>query len=195
MRPRLLPPPPCPPAGATLLKAADNRIEGALSSASKVYTDNSAYLQAQLARQAEFHKANLESYKQAREAYLKKVRHAAAATPLQPQSGSRLARATSPASAACLLPPDSCDAYDWPFPSLCLQVEDAVEFVKQKGLTGAARAAADEVLVRVGEAKNAVLGAPAFLLHKVRCGCFAGRGDSVRACGGQDGTCCALLGC
>jgi hypothetical protein len=49
-------------------------------------------------------------------------------------------------------------------------VEDAVEFVKQNGLTGAARAAADEVLVRVGEAKNAVIGAPGFLLHKVRAG-------------------------
>jgi hypothetical protein len=30
-------------------------------------------VQAQLARQAEFHKSNLQSYKEAREAYLKKV--------------------------------------------------------------------------------------------------------------------------
>ncbi|KAI3435535.1 hypothetical protein D9Q98_001600 [Chlorella vulgaris] len=105
--------------GATLLRAADDRIDTALNTAQKVYSDNSAYLQAQLARQAEFHKSNLQSYKEAREAYLKKV-------------------------------------------------EDAVEFVKQKGLTGSARAAADEVLARVGEAKVAVLGAPGYLLHKVQ---------------------------
>jgi hypothetical protein len=54
-----------------------------------------------------------------------------------------------------------------------------VEFVKQKGLTGSARAAADEVLARVGEAKVAVLGAPGYLLHKVslagRCVCAPGQ--------------------
>lgn len=43
-----------------------------------------------------------------------------------------------------------------------------MEYLKQKGLVGAARDAADEVLVRVGEAKAAVLHAPAVLLHKVR---------------------------
>lgn len=47
------------------------------------------------------------------------------------------------------------------------QVEDAVEYMKQKGLSGAARAAADEVLARVREAKSAVLAAPAFVVHKV----------------------------
>lgn len=61
------------PAGATLLRAADERVDAALNSASKVYTDNTAYLQQQLARQKEFHAANLETYRQAREAYLKKV--------------------------------------------------------------------------------------------------------------------------
>lgn len=69
------PPPPLPycRAGATLLRAADERVDAALNSASKVYTDNTAYLQQQLARQKEFHSANLETYRQAREAYLKKV--------------------------------------------------------------------------------------------------------------------------
>ena len=46
-------------------------------------------------------------------------------------------------------------------------MEEAVEFVRQKGVTGAARAAADEVLTRVGEAKSAVLAAPGALLHTV----------------------------
>ncbi|KAL4432819.1 hypothetical protein ABPG77_008145 [Micractinium sp. CCAP 211/92] len=105
--------------GATLLRAADERVDAALNSASKVYTDNTAYLQQQLARQKEFHSANLETYRQAREAYLKKV-------------------------------------------------EDGVEYLKQKGLVGATRDAADEVLARVGEAKAAVLHAPAVLLQKVQ---------------------------
>lgn len=43
-----------------------------------------------------------------------------------------------------------------------------MEYLKQKGLVGAARDAADEVLARVGEAKAAVLHAPAVLLQKVR---------------------------
>lgn len=105
--------------GATVLAAADERLESALSAAQANREYLAQQLSQQLARQKEYHAANLESYKAAREAYLKKV-------------------------------------------------EDAVEFVKQKGLTGAARAAADEVLVRVGEAKAAVLGAPAFMLHKVQ---------------------------
>jgi hypothetical protein len=85
-------------------------------------------VQAQLSRQAEFHRANLDSYRAAREAYLKKV-------------------------------------------------EGAVEFVKDKGLTGAARAAADEVLARVGEAKSGMLAAPGFVLNKVWGG---GQGGNLR---------------
>ncbi len=59
-----------------------------------------------------------------------------------------------------------------------LQVEDGVEYLKQKGLVGAARDAADEVLARVGEAKAAVLHAPAVLLQKVR-----GRAVASLPCG------------
>lgn len=106
-------------AGASLLRAADDKVDRAVETAQRVYTDNAAYLEQQLAKQKEFHSQNLESFKTAREAYLRKV-------------------------------------------------EEAVEFVRQKGVTGAARAAADEVMVRVGEAKSAVLAAPGALLLKVQ---------------------------
>lgn len=106
-------------AGAKILSAADERVDAALTSANRVYADNSAYLQQQLSKQKEFHSSNLETYRQARESYLKKV-------------------------------------------------EDAVEFLKQKGLVGTARAAADEVLTRVSEAKNTVLAAPGALIGKVQ---------------------------
>ena len=61
-------------------------------------------------------------------------------------------------------------------------MEDGVEYLKQKGLVGAARDAADEVLARVGEAKAAVLHAPAVLLQKVRPG--LGRALAVGQGGG-----------
>lgn len=147
-------------AGANILRAADDRLDTAINTAQKVYADNSAYLQvryrdawirrlappvadqpcaavspqAQLSRQADFHRANLESYRAAREAYLKKV-------------------------------------------------EDAVEFVKHKGLTGAARAAADEVLARVQEAKAGVLAAPGFVLSKVTAGRSLHQAVSTAPCG------------
>ncbi|PSC72926.1 translation factor-like [Micractinium conductrix] len=104
--------------GATLLKAADERVDAAVSGAQRAYAANAAYLQEQLARQKEFHAQNLTTYREAREAYLKKV-------------------------------------------------EDAVESLRQKGLAGSARAAADAVLERVGEAKAAVMATPGAVLHKV----------------------------
>lgn len=74
-------PPPASSAGATLLRAADERVDVALSSASRVYANNSAYLTDQLAKQKQFHAANLETYRTAREAYLKKVRSCASGAP------------------------------------------------------------------------------------------------------------------
>lgn len=59
--------------GTELLKAVDDRVDKTLSQAQAVYANNSAYLSAQLEKQKAFHASNLESYKTAREAYLKKV--------------------------------------------------------------------------------------------------------------------------
>ena len=96
-------------------------MDAAVATASRVYQNNSAYLQQQLQKQKEFHSQNLEAYRSAREAYLKKV-------------------------------------------------EELVEYLRQHGLTSTARKAADEVLARVGEAKNSVLAVPVTLLHKVGAG-------------------------
>lgn len=60
-------------AGASLLRAADDKVDRAVETAQRVYTDNAAYLEQQLAKQKEFHSQNLESFKTAREAYLHKV--------------------------------------------------------------------------------------------------------------------------
>ena len=45
-----------------------------METAQRVYSDNAAYLEQQIAKQKEFHAQNLESFKTAREAYLHKVR-------------------------------------------------------------------------------------------------------------------------
>jgi hypothetical protein len=49
------------------------QVDAAVQGASQAYASNSAFLAAQLDRQRAFHAANLESYKAAREAYLKRV--------------------------------------------------------------------------------------------------------------------------
>lgn len=85
-----------------------------MQNAGQVYQNNSAYLQAQIEKQKEFHKHNLEAYKAAREQYLKKV-------------------------------------------------EDSVHFLKQQGITGTARKAADEVSAAISEARKL----PAVAAHKV----------------------------
>lgn len=49
------------------------QVEKAVQSASQVYQSNSSYIQEQLDKQRQFHQQNLETYKAAREQYLKKV--------------------------------------------------------------------------------------------------------------------------
>lgn len=56
-----------------------------------------------------------------------------------------------------------------------------MEYMRAKGLAGAARDAADEVLARVGEARAAVLGAPRRLVHKVGLGADGRGGAGSRA--------------
>jgi hypothetical protein len=100
--------------GTTLLKSADAKVDQALNKAGQVYEENSSYLQSQLDKQKVVHKENLEAYRAARDAYLKRV-------------------------------------------------EEAVEFLKAHGISGSARAAADEVLQRVGRAREL----PGYLLQRV----------------------------
>lgn len=102
-------------AGSELLKAMDSKVDQAVGQASAVYQSNTSYLQQQLDKQKQFHAANLESYRTAREQYLKKV-------------------------------------------------EDSVDFLKQHGLTGAAKAAADEVGSKLAEAKKL----PGYMVHQVQ---------------------------
>lgn len=97
-----------------VLKGADDRVDKAVQSATNVYQSNSTYLQQQISKMEQFHNSNLESYKAAREAYLKKV-------------------------------------------------EESVDFLKANGLTGTAKAAADEVLARISKARDL----PSYLIKQV----------------------------
>ena len=181
-------------AGATLLKAADERVDAAVSGAQRAYAANAAYLQEQLARQKEFHAQNLTTYREAREAYLKKVR----AGVCEGQGRAQACRSGRAAARIGLCGPDTAPPFPRrepsnPLPALPpvdVQVEDAVESLRQKGLAGSARAAADAVLERVGEAKAAVMATPGAVLHKVGRRC--GWGEGVR--GACDCGCCAVCG-
>lgn len=90
--------------GAELLKAADERVDKAIGQASQVYANNSAFVAATVDRQKAYHAQNLESYKAAREHYLKVV-------------------------------------------------EQGVDYLKRVGVSGAAKAAVDEVSARVADAR------------------------------------------
>jgi len=81
------------------------QVDQAVQSAQQMYQNNSEYIQGQLEKQRQYHQQNLESYKAAREQYLKKV-------------------------------------------------EESVEFVKAKGITGTAKVAADEVTAALAEARK-----------------------------------------
>lgn len=98
-----------------LLKTIDQKVDTVVGQAQQVYQSNTSYLQQQLEKQKQFHAANLESYRAAREQYLKKV-------------------------------------------------EDSVDFLKQHGLTGAAKAAADEVGAKLADAQKL----PGYLIHQVQ---------------------------
>lgn len=50
------------------------QVDSAVQSATTVYQSNTAYLQQQIEKQKQFHASNVESYKAAREQYLKKVK-------------------------------------------------------------------------------------------------------------------------
>lgn len=56
-----------------LLKIMDDQVDKAMQSAGQVYQNNSSFIQTQLEKQRELHKANLETYKSARDQYLKKI--------------------------------------------------------------------------------------------------------------------------
>lgn len=58
-----------------------------------------------------------------------------------------------------------------------------MEYVKQRGVSGAAHDAADEVLARVGEAKAAAFNVAGTLVHKVRAGCDVVRWGGRIVCG------------
>lgn len=55
------------------LKLADDKVDQALSQATSVYQANSTYITQTIEKQKQLHAGNLESYKAAREQYLKKV--------------------------------------------------------------------------------------------------------------------------
>ncbi|KAG7669525.1 hypothetical protein Ndes2526B_g05866 [Nannochloris sp. 'desiccata'] len=59
--------------GSELLKIVDDQVDKAMQSAGQVYQSNSSFIQTQLGKQRELHQKNLESYKAAREQYLKKI--------------------------------------------------------------------------------------------------------------------------
>lgn len=71
------PPAPEQPASPTLrpapLRATALQVDTAVTQAAEMYAANQTYLQQQLEKQKQFHAANLESYRTAREQYLKKV--------------------------------------------------------------------------------------------------------------------------
>lgn len=90
------------------------QVDKAILQASQVYASNSAYVAAQVDRQRAYHAQNLESYRAAREHYLKAV-------------------------------------------------EGGVEYLKRVGITGAVKAAADEVAARVADARQL----PGVVLTKV----------------------------
>ena len=52
------------------------QVDTVVGQAQQVYQSNTSYLQQQLEKQKQFHAANLESYRAAREQYLKKVSQA-----------------------------------------------------------------------------------------------------------------------
>lgn len=56
-----------------VLHTLDSKVDSLLSSAHKLYDSSAAELQAQVNHQKKFHEKNLEHYKQAREAYLKRI--------------------------------------------------------------------------------------------------------------------------
>jgi hypothetical protein len=122
--------------------------------AGSMYQNNATYLQQQLEKQKQFHSANLESYKAARESYLKKV-------------GSIFLTGSRPLLSAWKIHSlfHCTDLYHdshW-FPPF-FQVEESIDFLKANGLGGAAKKAADEVSARVGEAKKL----PSYFLKQVQ---------------------------
>lgn len=56
-----------------VLHTVDSKVDSLLVSAHKLYDSSAAELQAQVNHQKKFHEKNLEHYKQAREAYLKRI--------------------------------------------------------------------------------------------------------------------------
>ena len=92
-----------------------SQVDEAFAKATQVYLNNSKYVADTLDKQRAYHAQNLESYKAAREHYLKVV-------------------------------------------------ESGVEYVKKNGISGTAKAAADEVAARVSEARAV----PGALLHRVQ---------------------------
>lgn len=81
------------------------QVDQAVQSAQQMYQSNSSFIREQLEKQRQYHQQHLETYKAAREQYLKKV-------------------------------------------------EETVEFVKSKGITGTAKLAVDEVSVALKEARK-----------------------------------------
>ena len=91
------------------------QVDQAVQSAQQMYQSNSSFIREQLEKQRQYHQQHLETYKAAREQYLKKV-------------------------------------------------EETVEFVKSKGITGTAKLAVDEVSVALKEARK-LPGAVAKTVH------------------------------
>lgn len=91
------------------------QVDEAFAKATQVYLNNSKFVADTLDKQRAYHAQNLESYKVAREHYLKVV-------------------------------------------------ESGVDYVKKNGISGTAKAAADEVASRVGDARAV----PSLVLHKVQ---------------------------
>lgn len=115
-----------------------------------------------------------DAYRTARDQYLQKVGspRCVPCTALHPHSAPPRWAAAQPSAthAERML---CCTSHRVPLPRIFTlplartappQVEESVEFLKQNGLTGTARKAADEVLARVGRAREL----PGYLVHQVQ---------------------------